>query len=328
VLQLSRWFGYRGPHLEFCRIFTTAHIYRSLREIHRNDTDLRYQLAEMMADHKKPEDAALVLRASPRARPTSKMGIGKIHDLAFSPFETVFRDVEGASLAYWNQTMAVEVVERIRARQAVSVMTASGAVRGIMSRGWAALEVADLLDCLKYTAHNPGDRGNPVGGARRPADIDRPVCSSREPVDDPYLVAAYLREWEQGSENGECLAPKFNVAVAFGEIAECTAPFDFPLLNRSISPDMRLESSWTGRSANWAGDAYFDEPNPSLVIPGSALRRLGADGLLLLYIVHKDAIGRQGRGITRTHHTPTFGIVIPSGGPQVRRVTVDQELGS
>jgi hypothetical protein len=52
VLQLSRWFGYRGLHLEFCRIFTTAHIYRSLREIHRNDTDLRYQLAELMVDHK------------------------------------------------------------------------------------------------------------------------------------------------------------------------------------------------------------------------------------------------------------------------------------
>jgi hypothetical protein len=222
----------------------------------------------------------------------------------------------------------LEIVERIRARQAEPVTTASGVVRGLMSRRWAAPEVAELLDRLKYTAHNPGDRGNPAGGARRPADMDRPICSNRDPVNDPYLVAAYLREWEQGSENSECPAPKFNVAVAFGEIVTSTAPFDFPLLNRSISPDMRLESSWTGRSANWAGDAYFDDPDPSLVIPGSALRRPGADGLLLLYIVHKDATGRKGRGILRTHHTPTFGIVIPSGGPQVRRVTVDQRAAS
>src|ERR1043166_712610 len=74
VQQMSRWFGYRGPHLEFCRLFTGKAVYDSLRQMSENDTHLRYQLAELMRVGGSLKDAILVLRANPRALPTGKMG--------------------------------------------------------------------------------------------------------------------------------------------------------------------------------------------------------------------------------------------------------------
>ena len=58
VLQLSRWYGYRGPFLEFCRVMTTEDIYRHLWSMNENDADLRLQLAGLMKGRKKPSDAA------------------------------------------------------------------------------------------------------------------------------------------------------------------------------------------------------------------------------------------------------------------------------
>src|SRR4029079_13705484 len=59
VLQISRWFGYRGPYLAFCRLFTTLDIYESLQEIHENDHDLRIQLFKLMAEKKTPRQAGV-----------------------------------------------------------------------------------------------------------------------------------------------------------------------------------------------------------------------------------------------------------------------------
>ncbi len=48
VLQISRWFGYRGSYLPFCRLFTTMEIYEALQEIQDNDLDLRQTLGRLM----------------------------------------------------------------------------------------------------------------------------------------------------------------------------------------------------------------------------------------------------------------------------------------
>lgn len=58
----------------------------------------------------------------------------------------------------------------------------------------------------------------------------------------------------------------------------------------------------------------FDAP-PDGLLYGRNLRAEGADGLLLLHVVHKNARGRSGTGVERESHTPAFGIAIPAGGP-------------
>jgi hypothetical protein len=98
-----------------------------------------------------------------------------------------------------------------------------------------------------------------------------------------------------------------------------TDPFDIPLSNRFVTQDGIAVGGWTGRSGGWAGDAFFDDPPVQFRVPESYSRLEGADGLLLMYIIHKDARGRGMAGIARTHHTPVLGISIPGGGPSFRR---------
>ncbi len=323
VLQISRWFGYRGRHLEFSRLFTTRRIADGLAEIGRNDLDLRYQLAELMTERRSPRDAAIVLACNPRGLPTGKLGEGKVVDLAFSPYSSVFRHLEVAEQADANVESAQHIVDAVRTRRFELVRNDAGELRGELSRGWTADEVAGLLNGLRFTFHNPPHETSAVPRHHRGADLSRAVVRGLAPSADPYLIAAYLKLWKEEAQVGRATPPpQFNVGFAHGELSEGNAPFDFPLMNRAISPNGQLESSWTGRSANWRGDAFFDRPPLADIQAGSAYRKNGADGLLLLYILHKNALGRAGDGLKRATHSVTFGLVVPAGGPVFRRVTV------
>ena len=310
TLQTSRWFGYRGPHTEFCRLFTTENSYGRLKDIEANDYDHRIRLANLMEQRANLERARLALRTSPTGLLTAKMGIGTTHDLAFSPSTHVYSHVEMAGLASHNTELALRLVQRIRSRASEDVLGEAGAAQGFISRGWTAIEVADFLDQLSFTGHNPDPTLYPTPQLYRAADPDRETGRLLDTNNDPYIAAAYLRFWAEEERE----LPKFDVGVTFGSMSEGSEPFDFPLLNRMVSAQGRMEGAWSGRSGAWRGDALFDDPPPALVGP-SGLREKGASGLLLLHVVHKDATGRSGRGTARQSHSPAVGIAIPAGGP-------------
>jgi hypothetical protein len=325
VLQLCRWFGYRGPQLEFCRLFTTEEIASELRDMHENDLALRYQLADLMARRLAPSDAAVVLSCNPHSLPTAKRGVGVSRNVAFSPFDRVFRSLEVGPLAGANEEAALRLVSEVRTRAPEEVRTSANSVRGILSRGWTASEVAAWLETFEYIEHNPDPASNAARAHYRSPDLTRPLSSARRVNDDPYQVAAYLREWSARAERtaGEAGPPSFNVGVVFGSVSDECAPFDFPLLNREVSAKGVLQSGWTGRSAHWPGDIRFDVADAYALVSDSGLRHAGAPGLLLLHVIHRAALGRSGEGEARAHHSPTFGVVIPEGGPAFRRVIVD-----
>jgi hypothetical protein len=326
IQQMSRWFGYRGPYLEFCRLFTTPDAYDGLREMNSNDTSLRVRLSQLMKEGRDPAYAAVVFRASPYVRPTAKLGAGKIHNLTFSPFSKVLASVRYGSLDAANEKAAERLVAELRKRGATPVFTDSHVQRGILSRNWSAEEVADILDRLQFENHNPADEANLLGGEFRSPDPSRPVVTGIDAESDPYHIAAYLRRWSREPCDGG-RAPLFNVGVSFGEMTEACEPFDFPLLNRQISADDRVKGGWTSRGPNWPGDFYFDRIAEELKL-GKMERARGAPGLLLLHVIHRSAIGRTERGKVRAHHTPFFGIAIPAGGPdEIRVVTKTKEVG-
>ncbi len=324
VLQLSRWLGYRGPHLEFCRLFTSVEVYDNLRRMHENDRDLRLQLADLMAQRSSPRDAALCFRTVPNALPTAKLGIGKLYELRFSPSTAMIRKVETGDLAHSNVTAALTLIRAIKDRPHEAVRNDSGVQKGILSRGWTASEVADALESFRYSGHNPDPTDNPARGFYRKPDPSLPLGRAFFASDDPYQLAAYLRQWNEGTAGPNATCPNFNVGVAFGEMRSDIDPFDFPLVDREISDKGFIIGTWGGRSQNWPGDALFDRPAADLVVPNTALRRAGAPGLLLLYVIHKKAKGRVGRGCIRDKHSPTLAIAIPGGGPLIRAVTVVQ----
>ena len=181
----------------------------------------------------------------------------------------------------------------------------------MLSPGWSANEVADALDAFSYTGHNPDPALYPMPEFYRPADASRGTGRVLDTSNDPYVAAAYLRYW---ALQGHLSPPLFNVGVTFGTMIDGNEPFDFALLNRKVSQNGRMEGAWSGASQGWRGDAYFDNPDEELV--GFNSRRLeGAEGLLLLHVVHKDARGRSGGGIVRAFHSPTLGLAMPAGGP-------------
>jgi hypothetical protein len=323
VLQISRWFGYRGEHLGFCRLFTTPAIYEGLQEIHENDHDLRVQLASLMEQKKTPRQAGLILKCNPRSLPTAKIGAGKVYDLRFSPYQMVFRDVEVSQYAEANQNAALELINKVRATRFEEVRNDAGRLRGILSRDWDALDVADILERLQFVRHNPALEGNPAGEFHRRPDGTRERTVGFRTESDPYQVAAYLRQWYAHAQKTRTPAPPlFDVGVTYGDERVDTAPFDFPLVDREITANDKLIGQWTGRSANWRGDALFDNPDERLLFAGSMLRGSGLKGLLLLHVIHKAGKGRAGRGKQRVDHTITFGISIPDSGPAFKRVTV------
>ncbi|MDE1881869.1 MAG: hypothetical protein KGI89_15155, partial [Euryarchaeota archaeon] len=317
ILQMSRWFGYRGKHLEFCRLFVSPPAFRYLDSMHEHDRELRLALVEMMEKRLAPADATLLLRANPHSLPTSKLGAATKVDIKFAGKGQVFRGVECGPLALKNQEVAVAFVREVRSRAPSEIRRLDGTPpRGWISEKWTLLEVADWLDRLQYTGHNPDPSQRPIRNHYRPVDPSRP-CALRfeNPSTDPYEMAAYLRAWDADDALPK---PTINAGFATGRMDHDTAPFNFPLADRTIMEDDMLVGSWEGRGNGWEGDARFDGITSAMLKKGTASRLQGAPGLLLLYIIHKNATGRGDFGKTRPAHTPTFGISLPAGGPTLR----------
>jgi hypothetical protein len=213
--------------------------------------------------------------------------------------------VEIGELAATNLDMAVNLVKIIQERDGAEVRVDGGLPRGLISRGWSAEEVADVLDAWALTNHNPDPSDYPHPEYHRPAAGTRSTSRANDPRNDPYLVAAYLRWWAANPDDSP--PPAFNVGVTYGRIANGTAPFSFPLLNRAITLDGLMDGGWGG------DDKRLDDPPPRL-IDAAGDRMKGANGLLLLHIVHAKAMGRNGGGTERDTHTISFGIAVPAGG--------------
>lgn len=320
ILQLSRWFGYRGHHLDYCRVFTTAAIAGELVWIHTHDQEMRSRLAALMKERKTPREAGLVLSSIPHGLPTSKLGVGTLRDISYSPWCRVLTFVEIGSCEQHNETIALDLLRQVTARGAENVVTGTGAVRGVLSRGWSAEELIRVLESLQYTKHNPNEKLAALGTAYRAHDPERETSACLPEEIDPYAIAAYLRLWSTQAKNEGKTLPRFNLGIAYGSETTDTAPFDIPLANREISSEGFVNGGWIGRSEGWSGDQFFDSVPQSLLIDDTAKRKEGADGLFLLYVVHKDSLGRRGKGARRGHHSPMLGISIPTGGPVFRRV--------
>jgi Z1 domain len=325
IQQLSRWYGYRGRHLEFCRVFTTEAIAAELGWIHTHDQELRSSLASLMQKRTTPREAGLVLSSIPRGLPTANIGVGKLKDISYSPWCRVLNFVEIGPFEAANEAVAVDLLSRVRLRGGHDVITGAGTIRGILSREWSFDEIIRLLDALQFTKHNPREDIAALGNAYRLHDTSRQVVTSLPEGIDIYSIAAYLRLWKaQADEEGSPL-PFFNVGVARGSEVDASGRFDIPLANREVSRDGFVNGGWVGRSDGWPGDQVFDGIDTGLLIEDTGKRSEGAEGLLLLYVIHKDSRGRRLRGVKREFHSPILGISVPAGGPSFRRVILDPD---
>jgi hypothetical protein len=96
-------------------------------------------------------------------------------------------------------------------------------------------------------------------------------------------------------------------------------PFDFPLMDREISNDGYMTSAWGSRGYGTDHiDEWFDEPRPHDRLP--SFRHQGRNGLVLIHVVSKNSVGRNGNGKKYSYPRPTVALNIPQGGPTVLSV--------
>ena len=342
TVQRGRWFGYRGSHLEYCRVFTHRDLAIRLSRFHEHDEDLREQLARNLQQSRPPTDATFRFLRLQDSKPTMKLGRGVSGALEIAGTKLFVDRVQMGMREFevWaaqrNQERTAEACRQVIA-EGSAVCDASGDQIGSVRREMPASVVAEPLDSLAFTWHNPDPRsGMPFNlqqWYRAPVpELGITQCSF-SPRGDPLLIGAYLRFWQSAFERcihdpsrnvftgasglsrwEPCPAPTFAVGVRYGSLKPASgSPFTFMLLNREINREGFLGSRWGGHGYGGRGDEWIDMDPPGK--DPSSPRPRGSSGLLLIHVVSREAEGRERTGAKYQYDRPAFGVVIPEGGP-------------
>ena len=209
-MQMQRWFGYRGPILELCRVFLPREQLSLFRQYHETDEGLRRQIVEAMNASGTQAPSPLVIEGA-RFRATGKIaGVSKV---PLCPGANPFVDLVNEGL---------EVDPNLRLLSDVfdapsSDVVVHGTLRGrILDEPIGLEDAAELLDRLRYGSYSP-DPDDPTStrwpalegllgvandAASSSAPFFRPPPVSEgapqrmvAPVRCPYNIAAYLRLW-------------------------------------------------------------------------------------------------------------------------------------
>ena len=68
LLQMGRWFGYRGDFVDLVRVYTTADLYSDFADLNQIETELREEIAFLKTLGKKPEELPPALSVHPGAK--------------------------------------------------------------------------------------------------------------------------------------------------------------------------------------------------------------------------------------------------------------------
>ena len=355
AVQRERWFGYRGAHLEFCRVFLHPETALRFTRFNEHENDLRAQLAWILSEQRRPKETALRFMCLPDSTPTYQRARGQDFRLALSG-SRIFVDwvqmgdkPKELEAARKNEGLAAQWWNRIRS-DGTSRLGPNRRVLGWLLNDVPLDEVSALLDGFSYSFHNPDPRTSVAVSLRdfhREPSPNFDSSVSLRHLACPYFTAAYLRYWQQafadakaGAASGyrgedgisawrSCPPPTFNVGFRFGELpAGDEDRFQGAnLLNRTVLPDGRVGSRWGGHgeSGDYFGDEWFDTDPPSG--DPTEPRRPGIRGLILIHVAHKDARGVKHRGTQYPFHRPFVGICLPGGGPCFRCVVTHQAGG-
>jgi len=342
TVQRERWFGYRGSHLEFCRLYSNPMMANSLARFVYHEIDLKEQFSESKRQGVQHWDsmAFRFLRLA-HSTPSHATGRGHLRNIHFSGTKPFIQRLQMGNseleLSFANKnaklfsTLCSKVIN-----QGVAIINSENKKIGYCLYDQSVDEVINLLEGLEFTFHNP----NP--NSQRFINLKDELKTTNSEIEtavgfrgtrDPYLIAAYLKFWAKGfDENSGKLQgnyglrwipsppPKFNLAVRFGSLGS-EVSFDFPLMDREISNDGYMTSAWGSRGYGTDHiDEWFDEPRPHDRLP--SFRHQGHNGLVLIHVVSKNSVGRNGNGKKYNYPRPTVALNIPQGGPTVLSVDI------
>lgn len=346
-MQMQRWFGYRGRHLPFCRLFTYEDQLRLFKSYHENDKALKTEVMRGMDTDNAALTSAMVLQGTSYVA-TSKVAINAV-PLSPGPRPSV-RLVESRSpvLARHN----LDIVADLRdLGDWVDLRDDNHTLRGVIRASPVTLlEAAEILDSFRYSHHDPEPASELSARWRhyetlldlnaaifRPPGVN-PQPYAVEPQSCPYSIAAYFRLWDALAStrpsfgfkatdqktlpwNLDAAAqrhkPSFYLAIRYGgeqtrapRLAATGARAMVRQLNQS---GLALQTLWGTRG--YSGDYYGDElvdyyHHRSSEVPklrGGVTWRPRGDPGLLLFHLI--------RNDSLSEDLVSVGLGIPHGGP-------------
>lgn len=205
-MQMQRWFGYRGDHIELCRLFATKGQLSLFRAYHDIDEAVRSAIAEKMADGAAPDPVVL--------QGLGFLATGKIANLgqkSLCPGAKPFvRLVSNNSMPDPN----VDVVADLFTSNLSQDVRVGNTTRGrILASPLSLRQAAAVLERFVFGTYRPGSAtqlGELWSGvqarvaATLPLPDAQPFYRPPEPTGDPsparrncpYTIAAYLRLWD------------------------------------------------------------------------------------------------------------------------------------
>lgn len=351
-MQMQRWFGYRGRHLAFCRVFLFDDQLELFRQYHFNDVAMRTEVLNHMDGHTAPfHDGVLVLQGA-RFRATAKVDSRKV---PLHPGGTpAIRLVEPShSYLYENNLEVLDNILKDGSWEFLDYPTHME--RGLIrTEPVSMLDVADLLERLRYSVHDPDlglDLSQRWTSLQRTLNLSEPLFRppghspgpmAVDPSGCPYTVAAYLRLWKVALSRHDlsgmqptddpnmpwsmvnleayrATEPRFYVGIRFGSEGPTSRlnyrQRHFPMMRRALAPGRSylLETLWGSR--NPSERWYGDQAFDYHFHAPAQAPRLLDDG----------AWRRRGQpGLVLFHFVPdpqsgremvALGIALPHGGP-------------
>lgn len=290
-MQMQRWFGYRGSYLPVCRVFLFDDQLSLFRQYNVRDKALKSLLLQRMLMPAEDEFTGTLVLEGQQFVATSKVDTRKV-PLSPGPSPQV-RLVERVdlSLARSNMDLLLTALDSGRWEQ----IDPTRHVGQIRREPIALLEVAELLESLRYSRHDPAlndemsrrwlSLQHGLGLQEplfRPPGLN-PQPYAVRPQSCPYAIAAYMRLWNALATGRHAPGfhatdkpdlpwsqidgknpPQFYLAVRSGENPSSEAELrkrGIGAITRGIGPLDRLNTLWGSRgydSNGYHGDQLID----------------------------------------------------------------------
>lgn len=296
-MQMQRWFGYRGGHLELCRVMLPQDQLGLFRAYHDADEALRRTVLAAMEESDEAPDP-IVLQG------LDFSATGKLTNVTNAPL------CPGATpfVRHVNSGKAPDpncgILAKAFAAPSRDVVVRDTLRGRLLDEPMSLLDTAALLDKLRYEHHRPSANG--WEGARwrdvatkvgiDPASDQDSVLPFFQPPDDepttpyvqggPYAIAAYLRLWHAcltrharglvGTDDPRVLwsvanlavkqqqAPRFHIGIRYGSGTAIVTgplgelPFTVTAMRRDVA-DGQLVASWGTRNPRGDADRYLGD---------------------------------------------------------------------
>lgn len=348
-MQMQRWFGYRGSHIELCRVFASSDQLTLFRAYHDVDEAVRTAITErMMSDAPEPT----VLQGLNFEATGKIAGVGNLPlSPGARPFVTVINDSRRAD-------SNADIVAKLFVRPSID-LTVANVLRGrILDVPLELTEAAELLDSLTYADYRPGSEGFHVdfwSGIEARANAVAPLVDTpfyRPPVRHgkgdqprrvcPYAIAAYLRLWSASltrsitglfvtGQPGDLWSyadlrrknterPRFWIGIRYGDGPTISKgplallPFDIRATTKRVAGG-ELKTTWGASDPNagpgqYRGDVYFDYYHRCADVPSRNTTGWRPSGSDGQILFYVNQHSDD------EHPAVAVGVCLPAGGPE------------